>query len=240
MKSTTVSQSLFSNNPPQLNNAYAIGSSALHRFPNEAIYIYSIEKQTMVYLSGWKELLGYENDEITLSLLVSLTIPEYMDFCSEMNQKAFSLAFSLTEKFEEYCCLIETKKYTKSGEIITLLENAGIHKTENGKITEIIAKYQQIKIGRVNSIRYYETYGPDKSTLDDVFAEVVDQHLAISGKEKEVMSMAARGLSIKEMADRLKVSSSAIEKRLMTLYRRFQVSNVSHLISFAYENGILP
>jgi DNA-binding CsgD family transcriptional regulator len=110
----------------------------------------------------------------------------------------------------------------------------------HGKITEIIAKYQQIKIGRVNSVRYYETYGPDKSTLDDIFADVVDQHMAISGKEKEVLSMAARGLSIKEMADRLKVSSSAIEKRLMTLYRRFQVSNVSHLISYAYENGILP
>ena len=96
MKSTSVSQSLFSNNPPQLDNQYATGPSSLHRFPNEAIYIYSIEKQTMVYLSGWKELLGYDNDEITLSLLVSLTIPEYMDFCSEMNQKALSLAFSFS------------------------------------------------------------------------------------------------------------------------------------------------
>lgn len=240
MKSISSAHSLFSNNPPQLDNSYNDGSFSIHRFPNEAIYIFSLEKQTMVYLNGWKDLLGYENEEITLNVLINSTIPEYMQFCTEMNQRALNFAFSLTENFEKYCCLIETKKYTKSGEVITLLENAGIYKTENGRITEIIAKYQQIKISRSNNIRYYETYGPEKTTIDEYFIEVVDEHQAISGKEKEVLSMAAKGLSIKEMADLLKISGSAVEKRLMALYRRFKVTNLTHLISFAYERGILP
>lgn len=232
--------SLVSDKPPILNIEYRQPSFLLHRFPNEAVYIYSLEKQTMVYLSGWEELLGFEEHEITLNLLMNLTTPEFKDFCSEMNRKAFNFALSLRDKFNEYSCLIETKKFNKKGQVINLLENAGIFKTENGKITEIIAKYQRIKSGRINNIRYYEAYGPENSNIDEVFEEVLTDHLAISGKEREVLQMAAKGMGIKEMADRAGVSHSAIEKRLMVLYKRFRVSNNSHLISYAYEIGILP
>lgn len=232
--------SLVSDKPPIISNEYRQPSFLLHRFPNEAVYIYSLEKQTMVYLSGWEELLGFEEHEITLNLLVNLTTPEFKDFCNEMNKKAFNFALSLKDKFHEYSCLIETKKFNKKGQVINLLENAGIFKTENGKITEIIAKYQRIKSGRINNIRYYEAYGPENSNIDEAFEEVLSNHLAISGKEREVLQMAAKGMGIKEMADRAGVSHSAIEKRLMVLYKRFKVSNNSHLISYAYEIGILP
>jgi DNA-binding CsgD family transcriptional regulator len=231
---------LFSDNPPQLDNEYGHSSLIIHRFPNEAVYIYSLEKQSMVYLSGWEELLGFKQDEITLNLLVNLTTPEFKDFCSEMNKKALNFAFTLKEKFNEYSCLIETKKFNKKGQVVNLIEHAGIFKTENGKIIEIIAKYQRIKSRRLNNIRYFEAYGPDNSNIDEAFEEILSDHLAISGKEREVLQLAAKGLGIKEMADRAGVSHSAIEKRLMILYKRFKVSNNSHLISYAYEKGILP
>jgi DNA-binding CsgD family transcriptional regulator len=231
---------IISNNPPDLNSDYNQADTRLHRFPNEAIYIYSLDKQTMVYLSGWDELLGYKNHEITLSLLVSLNLPEYAEFCEEMNYRALTLAFSLHENFDQYCCLIETKKMNKRGEIIPLIENAGIYKTENGRITEIIARYQQIKISRLNNIRYFELYGPNREKMEDVFADVADNHQAVSGKEREVLVLAAKGLSLKEIADNLQLSHSAIEKRLISLYRRFELKSLTHLISFAYEKGILP
>ena len=44
----------------------------------------------------------------------------------------------------------------------------------------------------------------------------------------------------KEIAERLNVSQSAIEKRIIPLYKRFNVKSLPHLISFAYDNNILP
>ena len=66
------------------------------------------------------------------------------------------------------------------------------------------------------------------------------KHFAISDKEKEALALVAKGLSFKEIAGHLKVSSSAIEKRIIPMYRRFNVRSLAHLISFAYENHILP
>ncbi|HEX8608077.1 MAG TPA: helix-turn-helix transcriptional regulator, partial [Pedobacter sp.] len=65
-------------------------------------------------------------------------------------------------------------------------------------------------------------------------------HLAISNKEKEALSLVAKGYSFKEIAHELKVSHSAIEKRIIPLYKRFGVKSLTHLVSFAYDNFILP
>ncbi|MDO8996741.1 MAG: helix-turn-helix transcriptional regulator [Sediminibacterium sp.] len=64
--------------------------------------------------------------------------------------------------------------------------------------------------------------------------------MTISGKEKEALKYVAKGYSFKEIADELGVSASAIEKRIQPLYKRFNVKNLTHLVSFAYENYILP
>jgi DNA-binding CsgD family transcriptional regulator len=51
--------------------------------------------------------------------------------------------------------------------------------------------------------------------------------------------MVADGYSLKEIANQFGVSQSAIEKRLIPMYKRFGVKSLSHLISFAYANHIL-
>ena len=51
--------------------------------------------------------------------------------------------------------------------------------------------------------------------------------------------MVAKGFSFKEIAGLLNVTQSAIEKRILPLYKRFNVKSLTHLISFAYDNHIL-
>ncbi|MCD8411645.1 response regulator transcription factor [Tenacibaculum finnmarkense] len=63
--------------------------------------------------------------------------------------------------------------------------------------------------------------------------------MAISKKEKEALYMAAKGMTFKEIAAQLNVSQSAVEKRLIPLYKRFNVKSLPHLISFAHTNHIL-
>jgi DNA-binding CsgD family transcriptional regulator len=63
---------------------------------------------------------------------------------------------------------------------------------------------------------------------------------AISDKEKQALAMAAGGDSFKQIADKLGISTSAVEKRIIPLYKRFDVKSLPHLVSFAYANHILP
>jgi DNA-binding CsgD family transcriptional regulator len=86
----------------------------------------------------------------------------------------------------------------------------------------------------------YAAYGPEKEEFEEELNKVLFHHLAISKKEKEALAMVARGYSFKEIAARLGISHSAIEKRIIPLYKRFDVKSLPHLVSFAYDNHILP
>ncbi len=85
----------------------------------------------------------------------------------------------------------------------------------------------------------YAAFGPEKSKFEESLNIQLFNQLAISRKEKEALELAAKGYAFKEIADKLNVSQSAIEKRIIPLYKRFNVRSLPHLISFAHDNYIL-
>jgi DNA-binding CsgD family transcriptional regulator len=214
--------------------------STLQRFPDEAVYVYSFEKNRMLYADGWEEILGYKDDEINMLTIVSITCPEFMVFENELNDKALMFILSKTEELEKYSFTIELKKKHKDGRAIPLIVRVGVYKSKDGKVTEIIGRNQvnqNIKFGKVMQ---YAAYGPEKSEFEEELNKELFQHFAISRKEKEALALVARGYSFKEIAYQFQVSQSAIEKRILPLYKRFDVKSLTHLVTFSYENHILP
>jgi len=214
--------------------------NTIPKFADEAVYVYSFKENRMVYAQGWEEVLGYKDDEITMMLIVNITCPEYAAYSNELNDKALKFLHSKTEKLEQYSFTIELKKIHKNGSHIPLISRVGVFRSENGRVTEIIGRSQinrNIKFGKVMQ---YSAYGPEKSEFEEDLNKILFELYAISGKEKEALALVAKGHTFKEIANIFNVSSSAIEKRIMPMYKRFDVKSLSHLISFAYENHILP
>ena len=85
----------------------------------------------------------------------------------------------------------------------------------------------------------YAAFGPELSGFEETLNEQLFNKPGISRKEKEALELAAKGYAFKEIASELKVSQSAIEKRIIPLYKRFNVKSLPHLISFAHNNQIL-
>lgn len=212
----------------------------IQRFPDEAVYIYSFKENRMIYADGWEKVLGYRDDEINMLMLVSITSPEYIAFSLELNDKALMFIRSKNSHLEEYSFTIELKKIHKNGSQIPLIVKVGVFKSENGMVTEIIGRYQINQSIRFGKVMRYAVYGPETLEFEEELNKQLFQHYAISTKEKEALSLVAKGYSFKEIADHFRVSQSAIEKRIIPLYKRFGVKSLTHLISFAYENHILP
>jgi DNA-binding CsgD family transcriptional regulator len=209
------------------------------RFPEEAIYIYSFKKQRMIYADGWEEVLGYPDVEIGMLTIVSITTPEYAPFSNELNDKALQFINSRTADLDKYSFTIELKKMHKNGTHIPLISKVGVFSSEKGRVTAIIGRSQINRSITMGNVMRYAAYGPDKTTFEDELNKQLFNYYAISNKEKEALEMVAKGFSFKEIAKQLHVSQSAIEKRIIPLYKRFNVKSLTHLISFAYDNHIL-
>jgi len=210
------------------------------KFPEEAVYIYSFKQNKMIYAYGWEEVLGYRDDEINMLTIVSITSPEYAPFSNELNDKALMFIQGKSQDLEQYSFTIELKKIHKNGNHIPLISRVGVFKSENGKMTEIIGRSQIARSIKFGKVMKYAAYGPEKSEFEEELNKVLFHHYAISRKEKEALALVANGLSFKEIANHFSVSQSAIEKRILPMYKRFDVKSLTHLVSFAYDNHILP
>ena len=193
----------------------------------------------MLFARGWKEVLGFEDDEISLLKIISRSSDRHRAFSAEINKK--SLQFLATKKtdLEKYSFTIEVEKIHKKGHLVPLFSRVAIYKAPNGIIEEIIGVSQVMPSLKFGNVMQYATYGPDNDGFDETLSKELFQHLAISKKEKEALTLAADGFAFKEIAHKLNVSQSAIEKRILPLYKRFSVTGLPHLINFAHENHIL-
>jgi DNA-binding CsgD family transcriptional regulator len=235
------SRSFITDVPANLSSDQAIRFSlSIPRFPEEAIYIYSFQQNRMIYANGWEELLGYRDDEITMLTIVSITSPEYAAFSNELNDKALKFIQSKTMELEKYSFTIELKKIHKNGTHVPLISKVGVYRSENGQVAEIIGRSQINRTIYFGKVMRYEAFGPEKSKFEEELSKALFSHVAISRKEREALDLVSKGLSFKEIAAFFDVSHSAIEKRILPLYKRFNVKSLSHLITFAFENHILP
>lgn len=214
-------------------------SETLSCFPNQAIYVYSFKENRMVYALNWESILGYKDDEVNMLLLVESTSEKYKNFSYEINDKALRFLALKTEQLTEYSFTIDLEKIHKNESLVPLHWRVAVHKAENGRVSEIFGLAERIDSIRLGNVMNYAAYGPEKSEFEESLSKDLFQHFAISKKELEALKLAAEGLSFKEIANEFSVSPSAIEKRLLPLYRRFDCKSLPHLVSFAYSNNIL-
>ena len=214
-------------------------ASIIPSFIGEALYIYSFKEKRMLYAKGWENLLGYKDDEISMLKIVSSTTPRHFNFSNELNDKALKFIKTKNKNLTEYSFTLEVEKYHKNGDIIPLFSRVGVYKANNNKIEEIIGVSQVIKSLKLSNIMQYAAYGPKSSDFEESLNKELFNFYAISSKEKKALELAAKGLTFKEIAHAEGVSLSAIEKRLLPLYKRFNVKSLPHLISFAHSNHII-
>ena len=219
--------------------SYEYYRNTLPNFKDQAVYVYSFKENRMVYAAGWEDVLGYKDDEITMMTIVSITTPKFLKFSSELNDKAMMFLNKIDKDLEEYSFTLELEKFHKKGHVVPLFSRVAVHKACNGQIEEIIGISHVIKTLKLGDIMQYAAYGPNVKDFEAALNKELFQHYAISRKEKEALSLAAKGYAFKEIADELNVSQSAIEKRIIPMYKRFNVKSLPHLVSFAYENNIL-
>jgi DNA-binding CsgD family transcriptional regulator len=235
------SKSMISDIPADLTTEEALYfKKTIPRFPEEALYIYSFKENRMIYADGWMEVLGYRDDEISMLAIVNASAPAFAPFSNELNDKALRFIMDKREQLDKYSFSIELKKIHKNGSEVPVVARVGVYGVENGRLVSIIGSFRVNRSITFGKVMRYAAYGPEKNEFEEELNKTLFYHLAISDKEKQAVALAAKGLSFKQIADSLNISVSAVDKRIIPLYKRFGVHSLGHLISFCYDNHILP
>jgi DNA-binding CsgD family transcriptional regulator len=208
-------------------------------FADEAIYIYSLMDRKILYAKGFGSLLGYDNQEISMRLLVSITTPDFTDFIRKMNNESLAFILQQREHLNEYCCTIESKKYDKQGKEVSLIESVRVYRTQGNRVTEVLGRYKLNPRVPNPRNRYFHASGPGIETLVEKMLAFEPNELIVTYKQLEILQFLAKGMTLKEIAIKLVMSKSNIEKKIYSLCKKINVQNQKELIAFAHKNGLL-
>lgn len=213
--------------------------SALSTYPMEAILIYNFKSNSLVFESGWKELL-HLTEKPTVHTVLSRIHKKYRDQVLEILDCLFEQMIADREDVMMYGCTIEFKLRSQEGLLLPVVLRIGVYEAgEEGEALSCIMRCQRDDTLRIGGLARYTIYAPD-----DGFSEKLNQkygiYAQINETELHILRMIARGLAFKEVADELNISKSSVEKRIQRMYKRFNVRSTAHLIGHAYDNFLLP
>lgn len=230
----------FSDTPADLNTPEAeYFRKRIIRFPDEAVYIYSFKENKLLYVDGFYEMLGYKDDEISFIDIVSTTTKEYMDIKIGLHKNLQPLFLGTYKASTTQGGSAALKKICKDGSVVNTVSGFYVTRVENNKMVEIMGRIQLIREPILEHFSIQNFGFEVEKVTKDINYDVVNPY-SLTEKEKEALKLVCKGYTFKEIALQLNVSSSAIEKRILPLYRKFNVHSLNHLVGFCYENHLLP
>jgi two-component system response regulator NreC len=104
---------------------------------------------------------------------------------------------------------------------------------------EVINAIQQVLSGK----RYLSPQLSEK--LIDLFIakveiDVLDPYNSLTAREREILQLAAEGLSNSNIAEQLSISPRTVEQHRQSMMNKMEFKNQTDLIRFALKRGILP
>lgn len=70
-------------------------------------------------------------------------------------------------------------------------------------------------------------------------AKDVETHVHLSGREREILTWVAKGLTNKEIALQLEISEYTVKNHLKNLFQKLHLNNRVQLAKYAYEHGLV-
>lgn len=154
-------------------------------------------------------------------LLLDINLPDKsgIDLCKEIKAKYPDIQILGLSSFNQQSYIQKMMQNGASGYVL-----------KNASIEEIVKAIEAAMNGEI-FLSYQASIAIDKNK--NALTPVITR------REKEVLMLIAKGLTNKEIADKLFISTTTVDTHRKNLLAKFQVKNTASLISLATQNELL-
>lgn len=143
------------------------------------------------------------------------------------------------QRFPQTKVIILSMHATESYVLEALRNGANGYVLKDAAADELVRAIREVLTGR----RYLSSQLSERaieSYIERAEAAVVDSYDSLTTREREVLQLAAEGLTNTEIADRLFISPRTAETHRANLMKKLNLSNHTELIRYAIRRGVLP
>jgi len=206
----------------------------------ECVYIIDFSKNKITFKNGFNNLLGYENEDITLDFLASKIHEEDNEMVNKIRIATAIFGLKNPKKECDYMLSLTYRIKKNDGTYANVLNQTTIYEAdENGRLISILNRLSDISFMRNPLNVSWNVEGNDidtKAFKKEVYREYQD---FFSNRELEVIRKIAAGFTNKIIAKKLNISEHTVATHRKRILKKSNCHNSDELILFCSKNGIL-
>jgi DNA-binding CsgD family transcriptional regulator len=207
---------------------------------SDCIFTWSVLTGEMIFRSGFKKLLGIDDQILTLDRYISFIHPDDVEYVKKIGQAATLESLSRPEGNEEWMLYVAHRIRKADNSYIRILaQSFPIEFDENGRITEFLVRLNNISFTNWHGIVEYEFVHPglDKTEFhENVFFE---SRNVFTAREMQIIQLIGEGKKSKEIADHLEISKHTVATHRKTIMQKSNCHSKEELLFYCKKNGIL-
>lgn len=209
--------------------------------PNQFAYIIDISQGLITEHRGFEQVLGYTQDEVTLSLLYNLYHPDEAEMMYRIVARAWEYLCSTPMKKAEALFSIDYRFRKVDGSYIRVLRNSyNLDVDANGRTITTLSICTDITSHKLSGKIQWSLTGPraDQVTFEDIL-KLKANPLKLSKREIEILKLLAQGKTSTQVAKQLSTSAHTVNTHRRNMLHRNNIKNMTMLIAIAIQEGIL-
>jgi two-component system response regulator NreC len=145
----------------------------------------------------------------------------------------------ITDRVPRTRCIVLSMQSADPYILQALKAGAAGYVLKDSAPNEVVGAIQQV----LNGKRYLSPQISEK--LIDLFiakveTDALDPYNTLTTREREILQLAAEGLSNSNIAEKLSISPRTVEQHRQSMMNKMEFNNQTELIRFALKRGILP
>ncbi|WPR70293.1 LuxR C-terminal-related transcriptional regulator [Flavobacterium sp. NG2] len=191
-----------------------------------------------------QDIHGFDPETVTLDDIINSIHPDDMDFVAKAEESNINFLFNTIGKEQvlNYKTNYSFRSRMKNGEY-AMLNHQAILLTldDNGRFGKSLNIHTVIDhITKTNSFTFSLIGLQDHPSYTDIkVCQNINEYIAFSTRELEVIKLIYSGLSTKEIALALSISEHTIKTHRKNIYKKSNCKNVSELIHRCIASGLI-
>ena len=206
----------------------------------ECYYILDFSKNKITHKNRFKNLLDYEDEDITLDFLASKVHKDDKEMVNKIRVATATFGLQNPTKECDYLLSLTYRLKSSDNTYINVLNQTTIYEAEeNGRLISVLNKLSDISFIR-NPLNVSWNFEGDHIDTEAFKKEVYKEYQSFfSNRELEVITKIADGLTNKIIAEKLSISEHTVATHRKRILKKSKCHNSDELILFCSKNGIL-
>lgn len=225
---------------------YLESLKAFARLSNQSIYVIDYEKKGFEFVSDNPLLLcGLEPKdlmEMGYEFYLKHVVPEDLELLLKINQIGFDLYETLpVEDRLDYSISYDFRlKNSYNNSILINQKLTPLFLNEEGKVWKALCLVSLSNESTSGNIRVYKGVNEliHEYDLESDFWKSPEE-VVLTSREKELLQLSVRGYSVKQIADKMSVSSNTVKYHRKNLFEKLDAGNISEAITIARNSRMI-